>query len=184
MVKTVFLVAQRLAPRVIISIYYFLKYKAKVSLRAEVDLSSKIKFGKDCVIGSFTRIKGRHGYVSFGDNCGVATGCFVSPGKRGIDIGKNAYFGPNVSITSSNYVFNKIKENVHTSRGIKVGDNVWVGANCSILDGSELSDNTVVNANSVINRKFPPNVILRGNPAEIIFEMKESKTNQKGKRSG
>ncbi len=172
---TLFLIIQRIIPRIFKSFYYVVKFKTKVSLRAEVDISTKIKFGKNCTVSSFTKIKGYHGHVKLGDNSGFATGCFVSPGKKGIEIGKKAYFGPNVSITSSNFVYSKMKEDVHASRGIKIGDYVWVGANCSILDGSELGDNTVVNANSVINRKFPSNVVLRGNPAEIVFEMKEPK---------
>jgi acetyltransferase-like isoleucine patch superfamily enzyme len=178
--KEIIIITQMVVPRIFISVYYFLKYKTKVSLKAEVDFTCQITFGKNCVVSSFTKIKGRNGRVSLGDNSGFATGCYVSAGKNGIQIGKNVFFGPNVSVTSSNYVFHKLHENVHTSRGIKIGNNVLIGANCSILDGAELSDNTIVNANTVINRKFQPNVVLSGNPAEVVYEMRENKPRKKG----
>ncbi|GJQ57884.1 MAG: acyltransferase [Candidatus Scalindua sp. AMX11] len=179
--KEIYIIIQLLVPRIFISIYYFLKYKTKVSLKAEVDFTPQITFGKNCVVSSFTKIKGRNGRVSLGDNSGFATGCFISAGKRGIQIGKNVFFGPNVSVTSSNYVFHKLHANVHTSRGIKIGNNILIGANCSILDGAELSDNTIVNANTVINRKFKPNVVVSGNPAEVVYEMKENNLVRKEK---
>ncbi|MCP5005858.1 MAG: acyltransferase [Planctomycetes bacterium] len=184
MKKKLIIIIQQLVPSIYVSAYYFLKYKAKVSLKSEVDLTSQITFGKNCVVSSFTKIKGRTGSVSLGDNSGFATGCFISAGKNGIQIGKNAFFGPNVSVTSSNYVFNKLHESVHTSRGIKIGNNVLIGANCSILDGAEISDNTIVNANTVINRKFKPNVVLSGNPAKVVYEIKETGHSKKGEING
>ena len=45
----------------------------------------------------------------------------------------------------------------------------WVGAGAVILDGSVLGNNTVVVANSLVNRRFPPNCILQGNPARILM---------------
>jgi acetyltransferase-like isoleucine patch superfamily enzyme len=56
-----------------------------------------------------------------------------------------------------------------TSLGIRIGRNVWVGANSTILDGSVLGDNSIVVANSLVNRRFPPNVIIQGNPAKVIL---------------
>ena len=56
-----------------------------------------------------------------------------------------------------------------TSKGIRIGDNVWVGAGTTILDGSVVGSNTVIVANSLVNRRYPPDVILQGAPAKIIM---------------
>ena len=35
--------------------------------------------------------------------------------------------------------------------------------------------NTIVVANSLVNRRFPANVIVQGNPAKIIFKREQSR---------
>lgn len=175
---TVKLVRRFLFPQFVVSIYYLVKYGAKISFKAEVDLSKNFKVGKGVVVSSFTKIKSLSGPVELGRGSGFATGCFVSAGTKGIIAGKNFLCGPNVSITASNFVANRLGEDAHTSRGIRIGDNVWVGANSSILDGSEIGDNTVVYANSVVSGKYPANVILRGCPAKVILENRQ-RTNLK-----
>jgi len=172
---TIKLIRRFLFPQFVVTIYYLLKFGAKVSLKAEVDLSGQVKMGKGVIISSFTKLKGLSGPIELGDRAGFATGCFIESGEKGIVTGKDFICGPNVSIIASNYVINRRNEGVHTSRGIRIADNVWVGANCSILDGSEIGENTVVYANSVVSGKYPPNVILRGCPAKVVFENKPKK---------
>jgi acetyltransferase-like isoleucine patch superfamily enzyme len=168
------MVASRfLAPRFVITLYYLLKYRAKVSMSAEVELSSNVKLGKGSTIGSFTKVKASIGKLTIGHRGGIATGCFIAACEAGIEIGDNFICGPNVSIISCNYIHSEM--NVHledqglTSKGIKIGNNVWIGAGCVILDGSNIGDNTIVVANSLINRRYKPNVILQGSPAKVIL---------------
>ena len=162
-----------LTPQFITCLYYFFKYGCKMSTRAEVDLSPNLVLGRDCVVSSFTKMKVFGGWMRIGARGGFATGCFVSAYAGGIEIGDNFICGPNVNIVGGNYVHDQ--KGVHlddlgsTSKGIKIGDNVWIGAGSCILDGSVIGDNTIVVANSLINRRYPDNVILQGNPAKIIM---------------
>jgi len=55
-----------LTPSFVVTAYYLLKYGAKVSPRAEVDLSKYLQFGKGCTISSYTKIKAIDGPVTFG----------------------------------------------------------------------------------------------------------------------
>ena len=162
-----------LVPRFMITAYYLIKYRAKVSLSAEVELSSNIVFGKGTTISSFTKMKAPVGKLVMGERSGVATGCFITAGDEGIEIGKNFICGPNVSIISSNYITDQ--KDVHledlgsTSKGIKIGDNVWVGAGSVILDGAVIGNNTIVVANSLVNRRYKPDVVIQGSPAKVIL---------------
>lgn len=162
-----------LIPKFAITLFYFIKHGAQVSLSSEVELTHKIFLGKGTSISSFTKIKTPLGKLTIGDRGRIGTSCFISAGKAGTQIGKNFICGPNVCITSSNYITDL--KDVHfedqgtTSRGIKIGDNVWIGAGCVILDGSIIGDNSVVVANSLVNRRFKSNVIIQGNPAKIIL---------------
>lgn len=159
-----------LMPRILVSIYYYLKFGAKISPRAEVELSPNLKFGRGCRISSFTKIKAADGPLTFGNRCGLGTGCFVSSGKKGLTIGDNLVCGPNVVIMASSYRYDALGKHLHdqgvTYKGTHIGDNVWIGAGSVVLDGSDIGDNSIIVANSLVSRRHPPNTVLQGNPAK------------------
>jgi acetyltransferase-like isoleucine patch superfamily enzyme len=162
-----------LTPQIVVCLVYFLRFGTKISPRAEVDLNDNLVFGQDCVVGSFTKIKSADGPIRMGNRCGFANGCFVAGGVGGITVGDNFICGPNVNIVAVNYDYSK--KNVHledagvSSKGITIGDNVWIGAGCTIADGAVIGDNTIVVANSLVNRRYKNDVILQGAPAKVIL---------------
>jgi acetyltransferase-like isoleucine patch superfamily enzyme len=109
-----------------------------------------------------------------GQKCGFGTGCFIAAGEGGIELGDHVILGPNVSVIASNYRYTLLNEPLedqgHTSQGIRIGRNVWVGANSVILDGSVIGENSIVVASSLVNRRFPPNSIIQGNPAKVVLK--------------
>lgn len=165
--------ARIFTPGIVVSIVYFIRFRAKVSPKAEVDLNDNLTFGKDCVVGSFSKLKSAGGPLTIGNRGGFASGCYVGSWSGGIHIGDNFICGPNVNIVGVNYDYSR--KGVHledlgvTSKGIKIGHNVWIGAGCTIADGAVIGDNTIVVANSLVNRRYKDNVILQGAPAKIIL---------------
>lgn len=162
-----------LMPAAVVSLVAYLRWRARVSTRAEVELSGNLKLGESTTVSSFTKIKTTDGPLHTGRECGFATGCFLASGTGGIHLGDHVLCGPNVVIVSSNYRYAELgvpfeRQGV-TSIGIRIGSNVWIGANCTIADGTELGDDTIVVANSLVNRRFPPGVMLQGNPATVIL---------------
>lgn len=160
-------------PAFLVSLYYLVKYRAMVSTKAEVELSSSIRLGRKTTVGSFTKLKATEGQLTIGVRSGIANGCFISASTGGLQIGDNFICGPNVVIVSSNYVTEKkgipLADQGHFSKGVKIGDNVWVGANSTVLDGTEIGDDCIVVANSLVNRRFPAGSVIQGNPAKVIF---------------
>lgn len=161
-------------PAPYVSLVGFLRWRARISPRAEVELSSNLQLGARATVGSFTKIKSSDGILRTGSDCGFANGCFIAPGEGGIELGDNVICGPNVAIIAVNYRYAALavpfEKQGTTSLGVQIGSNVWIGANCTILDGSVIGDNSIVVANSLVNRRFPPNVIIQGNPAKIILQ--------------
>jgi len=51
---------------------------------------------------------------------------------------------------------------------IKIGNNVFIGINCIILSNTEIGDNCIVGAGSVVRGHFPENSVIAGNPAQVI----------------
>ena len=54
---------------------------------------------------------------------------------------------------------------------ISIGDNSFIGMNSIILKGTTIGRNCIVGAGSVVHGIFPDNVIIAGNPAQIIKQI-------------
>ncbi len=52
---------------------------------------------------------------------------------------------------------------------MKIGENVWICANVTLLPGTEVADNCIVAAGSVVNKKLlSPGYLYAGVPARKI----------------
>jgi len=163
-----------LVPSFVVSAYAYFKLGAAISPRAEVELSPFLQLGRGTRVSSFTKIKVANGPLVTGANCGFGTGCFLDSGAVGIRMGDYVICGPNVSIIATNYQYANasivFEQQGLSSKGIAIGRNVWIGANSVVLDGSDIGDNSIVVANSLVNRRFPPNSIIQGNPAKVLAQ--------------
>jgi acetyltransferase-like isoleucine patch superfamily enzyme len=163
-----------LIPSFAVTLIAYFRFRALISTRAEVELSSYLHIGRNVKIGSFTKIKAGVGPLRIGKNCAIANGCFISAGKAGLYIGDDCLIGANCSIVSSTYRYTELEVPFATqgndSQGIVIGNNVLIGSNCVILDGAEIEDNIMIGAQSLVSGKIPKNSIAQGNPAKVIFE--------------
>jgi acetyltransferase-like isoleucine patch superfamily enzyme len=163
-----------LVPRPVVSLMCWLRYRARVSPRAEVDLSPQLALGRLAQVSSFCKIKAANGTLRIGQRTHIAAGCFLSAGPGGLSVGDDCLIGPNCVLVSGPYVYSDLSQIVRaqgqTSKGTLVGNNVLIGANSVILDGSQVGNNVIVNAGSVVSARIPDNVVIAGNPARVIFE--------------
>jgi acetyltransferase-like isoleucine patch superfamily enzyme len=166
------LLARFLVPQLVVRILYFARHRTFIGPRAEVDYARHAVWGRGCVISSFTKVK-IDGPCRVGARVHIASGCFITADPGGLVVGDNVLIGPNCAIVSSNYVYARLDvplhEQGHTSRGIRIGSNVWIGANSVVADGSDIGDNAIVVAGSVVSGAVPANAIVQGNPARVIF---------------
>ena len=170
--KASLLIKRFFTPPLVVSFVYWRRYGAKVSPRAEVELTDNLQFGPGCVVSSFTKIKATLGTLRVGSHVHIATQCFLDTGPGGLTIGDHTMIGPLVCIVSVNYSYmglTPVALQPKTSKGIRIGSGVWIGAGCMILDGADIGDNVIVTPNSVVSRRVPENTVVQGNPAEIIF---------------
>jgi acetyltransferase-like isoleucine patch superfamily enzyme len=166
------LVRRALTPMIVVRIYYFWKHGAVVSGKAEVDFASSTSWGKGCVISAFTKVKISGPFV-MGRRVQISTGCFVGAGRAGLTLGDDVLISPNCTILTGTYQFDRLdvplQEQGTISKGVRIGHRVWVGSNSVVLAGAELGDNVIVSAGSVVSGTVPPNSIVLGNPAKVIF---------------
>ena len=109
---------------------------------------------------------GNSSHINIGDNCRI-NGAYIHA-KDFIEIGNNCVMAAGITIIDSNaHQVNSLDrtQGQDTPKGIKIGNNVWIGLNAIILKGTEIGDNCVVGAGSVVKGVFAPNSIIQGNPA-------------------
>ena len=63
---------------------------------------------------------------------------------------------------------------------VTIAKNVWIGERSIILKGTEIGENSIIGAGSVVSGKVPANVIYAGNPAKEIrkLDKEEFKTRE------
>ena len=105
-----------------------------------------------CEFGYNIKI-GNHFYANF--DC-----VMLDPG--GIEIGDNVLFGPRVSIYTARHAFDAKERGAGAcfAKKVKIGNNVWVGANVVILRGTDIGDNCVIAAGSVVKGTVLPNTLF------------------------
>lgn len=133
-----------------------------------------------------------------GFNIGEGT-IFYSPSSITIDrerpwmlrIGKYCKITKGCIILTHDYsrsvLRRKYGEILGEARETIIGDNVFIGMNSIILMGSQIGNNVIIGAGSVVSGKIPDDVVVAGNPAKIIrsldkhYEIRKSKTLKEAK---
>ena len=63
---------------------------------------------------------------------------------------------------------------VGKSEEVVLEDNVWIGDGAIVSKGVTIGKNSIVGARSVVIKDVPENVIVAGNPAQVVKELDEN----------
>ncbi|MEO0435867.1 MAG: acyltransferase [Pseudomonadota bacterium] len=121
-------------------------------------------------IGVWGREPGE-GCVHIGDAVLMSPGARISASDE-IRIGNGVMMANGSYITDSDWhtIYDRTKRSDKVTP-VKVGDNVWLGDHATILKGVSVGENSVIAARSVVTRDVPANVIVAGNPAQVVREL-------------
>ncbi|MFX0567179.1 DapH/DapD/GlmU-related protein [Kosakonia cowanii] len=162
--------------------YYALALGAKniivgkaLSLRG----SRNVSIGRNVNLGNQTWIDAiGSGKIIIGDDVSFSQNVHVAAASH-VVIGDGCLVGSDVLITDHDHSFETdMLTTFPKNRPLRVkgptvlGKNIWLSDNVKILSGVTLGNNSVVAANSVVTRSFPENVLLAGNPAVVIRQLK------------
>jgi maltose O-acetyltransferase len=91
-----------------------------------------------------------------------------------VTIGNDAFIGPNVSIYTACHSTNVEERNSRRewAKPVKIGNNVWIGGAVTILPGVTIGNGVTIGAGSVVTKDVPDDVVVVGNPAKIIKNLK------------
>lgn len=94
-----------------------------------------------------------------------------------IFIGNDVMIGPDSLIMDSDFhsIWPPESRNVYDESqdaDVVIEPNVWLGARCIVLKGSQIGENSVIAAGSLVCGVIPPNVLAAGAPAKIVKSLK------------
>ncbi len=72
------------------------------------------------------------------------------------------------AMSSLGVFINRNEGELYFKRDVRIGDNTFIGARVSLLPGTQIGNNCIIGACSVIKGKIPDGSIVVGNPSKII----------------
>lgn len=133
---------------------------AKISPCTEitVDNGGSLEYGKNFILRSGSKIRVRkNGKLKIGSHVGLGNRSFIVCHKE-ITIGEGTIIGPNVFIYDHDHDYKSDNPSRNfISSPVCIGKNVWIGANVVILRGTEIGDNCIVAAGTVLKGKYESN---------------------------
>jgi acetyltransferase-like isoleucine patch superfamily enzyme len=128
-----------------------------------VYIGKGVKIGAGVSIGSLVHISDS---AVIGDGTLIEGSVHIS---RYSVIGKDCFIGPNAALTSDPFPPVRRKTGVAAWAGPVLEDNVIVGANAVVRAGVRIGHGSVIGMGAVVLKDVPPEVVVVGSPARIIY---------------
>ena len=129
-------------------------------------------------------------YFDFGTLISMGDGSYANfnftvldEGK--VNIGKNVFIGPNVSILTPihplrfqerNAFLNEKTgnmTNLERAGSVIIGDNCWLGGSVTVCANVNIGEGSVIGAGSVVTRDIPPHSLAVGVPCRVLRSVTE-----------
>ncbi len=137
-------------------------------IRQIIRFDTEISVGKDAFlsldsinVNTNVHLVCDDGRMSIGSDVFFNRNCIVVC-RKGIKIGNECKFGPNVCIYDHDHVFSSdgVLQDKFLCSEIIIEDDCWIGAGVIILRGTHIGKKTVIGAGSVIKGVIPPNSLV------------------------
>jgi len=143
-----------------------------VKCAASVSIGSHVMVEDQFIFADVCPEQGDQPKIVIGDGCTLMYRFQVNAAQS-VTIGRYVLAASNVLITDFDHVLEPGGVPVTRSRAfltapVRIEDNCWLGQNAVVLKGVTIGHDSIVGANSVVNRDVPPFSIVGGNPARVI----------------
>ncbi|TIC82009.1 acyltransferase [Nocardioides sp. GY 10127] len=162
---------------------YQLRYGRRLVLGRDVVILGglKIQQGTTLHLGDGVRVR-RGVLVNGGGEIHVGAdtllnGCWIGATTR-VDVGRRCLVSDCFISDSDFHNLDPAERHLppgpRTRAPIVIEDNAWIGAQAWVLKGSRIGRDSVVSAASVVRGEVPPAVVVVGNPAQVVKQLRPS----------
>jgi hypothetical protein len=156
---------------------YRIRYPRRLRVGRGVVILGRLRLarGTRLELGDRTRVRGKvivngGGRVVVGPDS-LLNGCWILAGSE-VTLGARCLLS-DCGITDSDFhhldpLSRHLPPDASTRRPVRLADNVWVGAHALVLKGTDIGEDSVVGAGSVVRGEVPRGVVVAGNPAQVV----------------
>ena len=131
--------------------------------------------------GVYLDTEGESGYIEIAPRVYLGTGCCLY-GHQGLEIGEDALFAQNVTITPYSHRFEDptlpiIKQGGHM-RKVTIGRDCYLGMCVCVLYSADIGEGAVLGSGSVVVKTIPPYSVAVGVPARVIRQRGRQKASR------
>lgn len=114
----------------------------------------------------------------YGEQIGVGDGFYANFDCVVLDVcpvefGDRCLLGPGVHVYTATHPLDAEQRasGLESGRPVSIGDDVWIGGQAVINPGVTVGDGAVIGSGAVVTGDVPSNVVVQGNPAEVVREI-------------
>jgi len=147
-----------------------------------IKIGSSVIIRNHAWINTFNLASPEEVKIIIDDHCVINAQCVISA-KNNIQIDSNVMVSACSLIMDHNHAYEDVTQPIQaqglTSGGtIRIEQGCWIGHGAAIVCGQGelvLGRNSVVSANALVTRSFPPNSVIVGNPARLAKQFNPAK---------